>query len=57
MLQEALAAIGIVVALASFGGTWIAIRVHLRYLRRDVDRAHERLSKHDDRLRDLERIA
>jgi hypothetical protein len=26
-------------ALCSFAGSWAAIRVHLQYLRRDVDRA------------------
>lgn len=29
--------------LASFIGSWSAMQVHLTYLRRDIDRAHDRL--------------
>ena len=32
------------------GGAYMAIRVELKYLRRDVDQAHKKINKHvDDR--------
>ena len=37
--------------------TWGALRVELRYLRRDVDRAHERLNGMDRRELDAARSA
>ncbi len=41
---------GIAAGLVFFG----AVRVELRWLRRDVDRAHSRLNEHDKRLRTVE---
>jgi hypothetical protein len=35
---------------ASFIGTWAALKVHLQYLRRDVDIAHKRIDKLEERL-------
>jgi hypothetical protein len=44
----------VVVAIASFIGTFAALRVHVHYLRRDLDkltvsnaRAHERIERHE----------
>ena len=37
--------IPIITALASFIGTYTALKVHVDYLRRDVDLAHRRLDK------------
>lgn len=30
-------------AFGSFAGSWFAIKVHLQYLRRDIDFAHKRI--------------
>jgi hypothetical protein len=44
--------------LAEIAGTglaaWSAIRVEVRWLRTDVNRAHSRLNDHDKRIRKLE---
>jgi hypothetical protein len=37
-------------ALCSFAGSWAAIRVHLQYLRRDVDRANRSARRAHRRL-------
>lgn len=34
-------------AVFAAGGAWVAVRVELRVLRRDVDRSHTRLDTHD----------
>ncbi len=34
---------------ASFVGTWAAHRVHMQYLRRDIDLAHKRIDKLQER--------
>lgn len=36
---------GIVTGLVTVGGTWGAVRVELRYHRRDIDRAHRRIDE------------
>ena len=36
-------AIAIITGLVSGGATWGALRVELRYLRRDIDNAHKRI--------------
>ena len=38
----------IVTGLVTGVAAWAAIRVEIKYLRRDVDRAHERLTRHED---------
>lgn len=38
-------AVALVSALASFAGSWGAVKVHLAFLRRDVDAAHRRLDQ------------
>lgn len=35
-------------AFASGAVTWGVVRTELKYLRRDVDRAHQRIDKHED---------
>lgn len=37
----------IVQSLLTAAAAWAAVRVELRWLRRDVDRAHERLDRND----------
>jgi len=38
------------------GGAYAAVKVELRWLRRDVDRAHARIDTHDERwLQELRR--
>lgn len=41
-------------AVLTAAGAWLAVRVELRWLRSDVNRAHKRLDVHDDRVRNLE---
>jgi len=38
------------------GGAWAAVRIELKYLRRDVDLAHTRLDDHDDLIMDQLRL-
>lgn len=38
---------------AVFGATWVAVKVELRWLRSDVNRAHKRLNSHDARIRSI----
>jgi len=38
----------IVTGLVTGGAAWAAIRVEIKYLRRDVDRAHSRLTRHEE---------
>lgn len=39
--------IAVLSALFSFVGSYAATRTHLQYLRRDCDRAHDRLDQHE----------
>lgn len=40
--------------LGSFAGAWLAMRIELRWLRSDVNRAHARLDDHELRVRRIE---
>jgi hypothetical protein len=42
--------LAVVTGAASFIGSWAAFKVELRYLRRDVDIAHHRINKLEERL-------
>lgn len=44
------ALLAVVTASASFIGSWAAFKVHMQYLRRDVDIAHRRIDKLEERL-------
>lgn len=55
-MVEAVATIvtALITAAASFGGAWVALKLHVEYLRKDVDalkvsnaRAHERIERHE----------
>jgi hypothetical protein len=43
----------VVQAFVTAAAAWAAVRVELRWLRRDVDHAHERIDRHDQQLIDL----
>lgn len=37
---------GVIVGLFSAGAVWGVLKTHMEYLRRDVDKAHERIDDH-----------
>ena len=39
--------VAMISALASFVGSWAAFKVHMHYLRRDVDEVKKRLDDHE----------
>lgn len=41
-------------AVLTAAGAWLAVRVELRWLRSDVNRAHKRLDDHETRVRVIE---
>jgi hypothetical protein len=45
----------LLVAAFSAGGAWAGVRVHMHYLRRDVDKAHARLDEHDKQFTEIYR--
>lgn len=40
--------VGIITGVFSAGAVWGVLKTELRWLRRDVDMAHERLTRHED---------
>jgi len=42
-----------VLAVFSAGGAYSAVAVNMRWLRRDIDNAHERITQHDKQLTEL----
>lgn len=50
MIELSDAVIAVTAWLGGVLGAFVAIRTDLRWLRRDIDRAHERLDLHDEML-------
>lgn len=41
---------------ATVGAVWGVVRVELRWLRRDVDLAHKRIDRHEDRFHGVQPV-
>lgn len=47
----------VTVIFGSAGGAYTAIWVHLKYHRRDIDKAHKRLDEHDRQIYEIKRCS